>query len=120
MKQFLIITLLLCCKLSFAQAYKYYFIEVRATPKSDVITMPENQTLYPDIDSLVCERSVNDKGKEVVKEKKYRTYSEVFNKLSASGLEFYHFANIPKVGGAVEFISNSTNSTYMVWRKKIQ
>lgn len=74
--------------------------------------------MYADIDSLVCARSTDNRGKEIVKERKYGDYSEVFNKLSAAGLEFVQFANLPTIGGGTALIGGEIRMNYMVWRKR--
>lgn len=102
-----------------AQTYRYYFLDIRATGKVGVAVMPEKNLNYGDIDSLVCERSMNDKGREIVKEKIYGSYTELFNRLSAHGLEFVQFAYLPTVGGATQLIGGSMPNNFAVFRKLI-
>lgn len=116
----LFIVFLLISNFSYGQTYKYYFFEVRPTGKAEVAIKPEGNTLYADVDSLVCERSTDSRGKELVKEKKYGSYSEAFNKLSSAGLEFFQFANLPTFGGATQILAGEIRANYMVWRRKTQ
>lgn len=102
-----------------AQTYQYYFLDIRATGKVGVAVIPEKNLNYGDIDSLVCERSTNDKGREVVKEKIYGSYTELFNRLSAHGLEFVQFVYLPTVGGATQLIGGSMPNNFAVFRKLI-
>jgi hypothetical protein len=120
MKAAIILSFLLLSTTVGAQTYRYYFFEVRATGKAEIAIKPESNTVYPDIDSLVCERLTDSRGKEQVKEKKYGSYSEAFNRLSAAGLEFFQFANLPTVGGGAAIIAGELRANYMVWRRKAE
>lgn len=119
MKILFVALLLFISSASFSQTYEYYFIEFRPTGKAEIAVIPENNIVYRGLDSLLCERSEN-KGKEVVKEKRYPNYSTVFNMLSSKGLEFVQFVTAPKIGGATQMLTGSGDSNYMVWRRKIQ
>lgn len=119
MKTLFIAILLLISTTSFSQSYEYYFIEFRPTGKAEIAVIPENNINYPGLDSLLCERSEN-KGKEVVKEKRYPNYSAVFNMLSSKGLEFVQFVTAPKIGGATQMLTGTGDSNYMVWRRKTE
>jgi hypothetical protein len=120
MKAFIILCFLACATAATAQTYKYYFIEIRATGKAEIALKPEGNIVYSDIDSLVCERSTDNRGKEQVKEKRYSSYSEAFNKLSSAGLEFFQFANLPTFGGGTAIIAGEMRANYMVWRRRAQ
>lgn len=115
----LLVFLLLLASSAKAQTYQYYFLDIRATGKLGVAVMPEKNLNYGDIDSLVCDRSANDKGREIVKEKIYGSYTELFNRLSAHGLEFVQFAYLPTVGGATQLIGGSMPNNFAVFRKLI-
>jgi hypothetical protein len=118
MKQFFIFLLVLSAKVSQGQTYRYYFLEVRATGKMEIAVKPEFDAQYPDIDSLVCVRTTDNRGKEIMKERKYLSYSDMFNKLSAAGLEFVQFAWLPTVGGGAQLIGGEMRVNYIVWRRK--
>lgn len=120
MKPIITLSLILIFGVAKAQTYRYYFLDIRATGKMEVAIIPENNIQYDDIDSLVCERSQSDRGKEIVKEKKYSSYSVLFNRLSAEGLEFVEFATVPKAGGATQVIGGPLMTTYMIWRRKMK
>lgn len=120
MKPIITLCFLFASYLSQAQSYRYYFLDIRPTGKMEVAIIPENNILYEDIDSLVCERSTNDRGKEVIREKKYPSYSALFNRLSAEGMEFVDFATIPKAGGAAQVIAGPLMTTYMIWRRRVK
>lgn len=115
----LFIVFLLISNFSYGQTYKYYFFEVRPTGKAEVAIKPEGNTVYADVDSLVCERSTDNRGKEHVKEKRYAGYSEAFNGLSGAGLEFVQFTNLPTVGGATQILAGEIRANYMVWRRRV-
>lgn len=118
MKLIIFTLLILFTKTLSAQTYQYYFIESRATAKGEVAINPENNMLYSDVDSLLCERS-DIRGREVVKERKYPSYSDMFNRLSREGMEFIQFVYVSKIGGAAQLIAGSGQTVYMVWRKKL-
>lgn len=120
MRKIITITLLLIGISSFAQdRYQYYFIEIRTTGKGEVELAPENQVVYPDIDSLlVSSRAKNKRGIEEVSGRKYASYSEAFNRLSREGLEFVQFANLSSFGGAASMLAGDIRVNYVIWRKR--
>lgn len=118
MKKLIFILLIIFAKGASAQSYQYYFIEIRATGKGDVEVQPELGVNYPDIDTLlVASRETKKNGAVIVTGKKYGSYSEVFNKLSATGLEFVQFSNLPTFGGATGAMLSDLRSNYAIWRR---
>lgn len=116
-----VFTLIISVCAFFAQAqYKYYFFQIKITGKSEVQLIPEREILYPDIESLIIEkRDTSKKGTETVTAIRFQSYSEAFNKLSAAGLEFVQFTNLPTVGAGTAFLAGDMRVNYIIWRKKI-
>lgn len=119
MKKVMIMLFVFLCIKANSQVYKYYFIEINTTSKAEVELSPEWGYKYEDIDSLVCKREIKSNGKEDYKGKKYKSYSEAFNALSAAGLEFVQFASLSTVGGATRLIAGDIKVGYTIWRKKL-
>lgn len=120
MKRMLIILLIsLSVKATAQNSYQYYFIEVRPTGKGDVEVLPEHGVTYPDIDSLlVASRETKKNGAVITTGKKYASYTEVFNRLTAQGLEFVQFANLSSFGGATAMLATDMKVNYVIWRKR--
>lgn len=116
MKKLLLIALLLISVQAFTQTYKYYFFAVRPTGKAQV----ELTGQYPETDSILIEgMDVSKKNDTTYNYKKFANYSEVFNALSAIGLEYVEFRNLPMVGGATRMLVGDIRVDWVIFRKKV-
>ena len=101
-----------------APQYKYYFLMIRATGKAEVEISPEMGVEYPDIEPLIVGKKEQKKKGESITGKKYESYSDAFNVLSATGLEFVQFVTLPSVGGMTIFVAGDMKLSYTMWRKR--
>lgn len=121
MKCIIFLLLAFSCIKANGQVYKYYFLEFRATGKLEVEIKPEDDAEYSDIESLiVSKRDTSKNGRVNIVGKKYKSFSNAFNALSASGLEFKEFVTLNIVGGATGILAGPLPVNYMIWRKKIR
>lgn len=118
MKKLLCICLLFYSYTCCAQArYNYYFFSVRATGKAQV----EFSGTYAETDSILVENfEVNKKGDTTINYKKFKSYSDVFNRLGTIGLEYVQFASLPMVGGATRMLVGDIRIDWVIFRKKIE
>jgi hypothetical protein len=116
-KIFVTICILFAINAAAQTKYQYYFYAIRPTGKAEV----ELSGRYPETDSLLIEKiEVNKKNDTTFYLKKFSSYSDAFNALSALGMEYVEFRNLPMIGGFGKMLIGDIKTDWVIWRKEVK